>query len=355
MTPASPITPARRITARAMTATVTRTTWDMLTDTRSWPGYARAERSLAAQRLKAPAAAANIARNARAEVGRHARWAPLRDSVWQLIDPLLPAGARVAIVGAGNGDTIPITRLAARAGTVTLIDLDGPAIRSARRRQSRRQRQRINLVVHDITCGAADAITAAAVNAKVPDRPLILETPLPGAPYDLVIGDLFYSQLLYPALVDLEAPTARTAAVLDRYGPMLTRAVVGRLHASAPEGHVLHIHDPIAWWPGHPQPVTPELILETGERDPAAALSLASLGSGPHQSDPRPAIRALSLPITTTAIWRWPFAPNVRYVVCGTVARTSGAPRASCRATHAQAKPGHAVGSPCAPSDFALK
>lgn len=154
----------------------------------------------------------------------------------------------------------------------------------------------------------------------------IVERPLPGAPYDLVIGDLFYSQLLYPALVDLEVPDARTAAFLDRYGPMLTRSVVSRLHVSARDGRVLHIHDPIAWWPGHPQPVTPELILATAEHDPAAALSLAARGNGPHHTDPRPAVRALSIPITATALWRWPFAPEVDYIACGTLAGPVGMP-----------------------------
>ena len=177
-----------------------------------------------------------------------------------------------------------------------------------------------HVVEHDVTCGAADVIAAAAANGEVPDGPTLLEGPLPGAPYDLVIGDLFYSQMLYPALVDLEVPDARTAAFLDRYGPMLTRAAVSRLQGSARDGRVLHIHDPIAWWPEHPQPVTLELILATAEYDPAAALSLAARGNGPRHTDPRPAIRALSIPITATALWRWPFAPGVDYLACATLA-----------------------------------
>jgi hypothetical protein len=286
----------------------------------------RAERSLAGERLRAPASKANVARNARAQIGRYARWAPVREAVWELIEPLSGHGARVAIVGAGNGDTAPIEQIAAGADEVALIDLDGPAIRSARRRQSRRLRRRIDVVEHDVTCGAADAITAAAANGAVPDLPTILERPLPGAPYDLVIGDLLYSQLLYPALVDLEVPDARAAAFLDRYGPMLTRSVVSRLHVSAREGRVLHIHDPLAWWPGHPQPVTLELILATAAHDPAAALSLAARGHGPRHSDPRPALRALSIPTTTTKLWQWPFAPDVEYLACATLAGPAHTP-----------------------------
>lgn len=142
----------------------------------------RAELALACERLHAAAAKANSARNARAEVGRPPRGALAREAVWELVDPLLAPGARVAIVGAGNGDALPLERIADRAEEVALIDLDGRAIRTARRRQCRR---RIDIVEHDVTCGAADAIMAAAASSEVPDGPTLLEGPLAGAPYDL--------------------------------------------------------------------------------------------------------------------------------------------------------------------------
>jgi hypothetical protein len=94
-----------------------------------------------------------------------------------------------------------------------------------------------------------------------------------------VIGDLLYSQLLYPALVDLNVPTARTTAVLTRYSPILTRSVVARLHASAPDDHVVHCTTPIAWWPGHPQPIALSQILAIAEFDPDAAVRLAARGA----------------------------------------------------------------------------
>ena len=304
-----------------------------ITDAR--PACGRAELTLAGERLRAPASTANIARNARAEIGRHRRWAPARHVLWRTLRPYLPAGARVAILGAGNGDTIPLDRIAERAGEVALIDLDEPAIRAARRRQPRRQRRRITTITHEITNGAADAIAAAAANPGVPDPPAVPEAPLPeaprpqtplpqaplpGAPYDLVIGDLLYSQLLYPALIDLGIPAARTRAFVGRYAPVLTpsdrRAARDLSPDAAPS---LHIHDPIAWWPGHPQPVTPDLILKLSDSDPEAALTLAARGTGPHHSDPRAALRALSIPIHATAIWRWPFAPSVDYLACATI------------------------------------
>ncbi len=295
----------------------------MLTSTRTItdarPADRRAEHTLAEERARAPASAANIARNARAEIGRHRRWAPARHALWQTLRPYLPAGARVAILGAGNGDTIPLDRIAERAAEVALIDLDEPAIRAARRHQPRGRRRRITTITHEITNGAADAIAAAAAARQVPDPPVVPEAPLPGAPYDLVIGDLLYSQLLYPALIDLDVPTAHSRALVGRYAPALTQAIVARLETSAPNGTVVHVHDPIAWWPGHPQPVTLDLILELSESDPEAALTAAARGTGPRHSDPRGALRALSIPIRATTIWHWPFAPSVDYLACATL------------------------------------
>jgi hypothetical protein len=216
------------------------------------------------------------------------------NALWRLLDTRPTAGARVAIVGAGNGDTMPLDRIVDRAGEVALIDLDRPAIRAARRHVPRGRRRRITVIEHDITQGAADAIAVAAANGEVPELPVFPEAPLPGALYDLVIGDLFSSQLLYPALVDLDVPAARTTAFLDRYAPVLTRMVVARL-----------------------------------QQDPAAALTLAARGTGPHHSDPRSALRALSIPIEGTVLWGWPFAPHADYLACATLARSACVPGAT--------------------------
>lgn len=55
---------------------------------------------------------------------------------------------------------------------------------------------------------------------------------------------------------------------------------------------------------------------------------LAARGSGPHQSDPRAALRALSIPIDVTSLWRWPFAAQVDYLACATLARSARLPGA---------------------------
>lgn len=294
------------------------------TESRRSPGRASAERALVAQRLSAPATIANTARNARAEIDRHARWAPARDAFWQLVRRHLRHGARVAVLGAGNCDDLPLARIADRSREVALIDLDAHAVKAARRRQPRRLRRRIEVIEHDVTNGAADAITAAAARAAVPTAPVVTESPLPGSPYDLVVGDLFYSQTLYPALVDLGVPAARTSAFLTRYAPVLTRSIVARLQISAPNGRVLHVHDPLAWWPGHPQPLALNRILEIAELNPDAAVRLAARGRGPHHSDPRAALNAFAIPIHETALWRWPFAAHVDYLVCATVTNATG-------------------------------
>jgi hypothetical protein len=99
-------------------------------------------------------------------------------------------------------------------------------------------------------------------------------------PYDLAIGSLLYSQLLYPALLDLGVEAHRREAFLRRYAPGLTRSVVARLHASAPP--VVHVHDPLAWWGAHDQPVGLDRILRLAEGDDiSVALSVAARGSGP--------------------------------------------------------------------------
>lgn len=281
---------------------------------------ARARLRLDRDRRTVPCAAANIARNASAETDRHRRWEPARDALWQQLEPLITPGSRIAIVGAGNGDDLPLARIAAAAAEVVLIDLDPQAARGARRRQGWRLARRIDVIGHDVTGGAADRIAIAAAEDCAPSPSPVTAEPLPGSPYDLVVGDLFYSQLLFPALVDLEVSTEQTDTYICRYGPPLTRAVVARLHASAPAGQVLHLHDPIGWWESRPQPVELNEILRLASEDTEAALELVAIGNGPSHTDPRPALLGLGLKPRRTALWRWPFAAGVDYLACATLA-----------------------------------
>jgi hypothetical protein len=293
----------------------------------------RTAQELERLRLRAPCRVANASRNAGAGFGRRRRWATARDALWDFVGPWIEEGSRVAIVGPGNGDDLPLRRIARRAASVSLIDLDPIAPRGARRRLGRAERAKVDVIGHDVTEGAADAVVLAALaddpaSEAVDESHLAAEPdgedrPLPGAPYDLVIGDLFYSQLLYPALVDLEIDPDRRAQTLVRHAPSLTRAVVARLHSSAPR--VVHVHDPIAWWDGHSQPVTLDEVLAVAALEgPEVALALAARGVGPRESDPREALTDLGLTPAATTLWRWPFAPGVDYLAAATL--TTGPP-----------------------------
>ena len=270
---------------------------------------------------RGPASRANKQRNARATAARLERWRPARDSLWALLDPFVAAGARVAVVGAGNGHDVPLRRLAERAERVDLIDLDGRAARGARGRLPAGLRERIAVVRQDVTAGIADELARVAARGNLPaPREAPLE-PVGAGAYDVVIGDLLYSQLLYPALRDSPLQPERVGVVLARIDRPLVTSVVRRLHASAPGGVVVHVHDPLGWWAGHPQRVTLEEILEAAETDSDAALALVARGHGPTACDPRAIALELGCEPLATALWRWPFQEGVDYLACATVTK----------------------------------
>lgn len=267
-----------------------------------------------------PASAANIARNDEAMWWRRLRWRSARSALWGLLEGYVNSGTRVAVVGAGGAQDVPLRRLCRRAQRVDLIDLDAGALRRVRARSARRAR--LELIVEDVTLGAADAITHAAII----ERPLRSQLPPPrpvgNAPYDVVIAGLLYTQLLYPALVDAGLSASVVDDVLVRVGQPLTDAVVARLHASAPDGLVIHLHDVLAWWAGHQQPFTVEEVLAVAQRDQQAALERVQSGEMPIGCDPRQGSQRLGAEVIHTAFWRWPFSPGVDYLVCATVTRT---------------------------------
>jgi hypothetical protein len=256
---------------------------------------------------------ANAANNARGDRARQRRWKPARDAAWALLDAVVADGARVAVVGAGNGDDVPLRRLARRAGRLDLIDLDPRALAGAVTRAGAGD---VRAVVADVTGGAADAVLAGAA-----------EVPVPGGPvgdggYDVVVCDLVLTQLLYPAL---KAAGTRSGpeidAVLLRDGQRLTDGVVARLHATA--STVVVLHDMLGWWKGHQQPFALDALLRAR---PHEALELARQGSLPYGCDPWLATRRAGARVVRTSLWRWPFAPGADYAVFGLVT-TRLAPR----------------------------
>jgi SAM-dependent methyltransferase len=267
-----------------------------------------------------PAATANRRRNA-ARAGRRRRWRPARAALWRLLDAHVPAGARVAVLGAGNGDDLPLHALARRAAAVDLVDLDPAAAARARRRLPT-GRRRVRVVAEDVTRGAADALVARATGAQAVPAALAATPPLPGAPYDVVIADAVLSQLAYPALRDAGLDGAAIDRALLGGGQALTDAVVARLLASAPGGVLVIVDDVLGWWAGHPQPFALDAVLACAAREgPDAARALVRRGSPAYGCDAEAALRRAGAEVLDTAFWRWPFAPGAEYLVCGRVAR----------------------------------
>ncbi|HMJ37361.1 MAG TPA: hypothetical protein VK501_25880 [Baekduia sp.] len=275
------------------------------------------------QQRSRPAFAANAANNAKGDDARHRRWAPARDAAWALLDGLVAEGAAVAVAGAGNGDDVPLAQLARRAGRVDLIDLDPAALRGACRRVDAPGGGVLRGLEQDVTGGAADAVVAAAL-ARAPaldPAPRVPPEPVGDGPYDAVVCDLVLTQLLYPALRGGDLTGSEIDAVLLRDGQRLTDGVVARLHAAAPGGTVVILHDILGWWKGHGQPFTLDELLARGRDDPAQALALARRGSLPYGCDPWRATRAAGARVVDTHLWRWPFAPGADYAVFGLVTR----------------------------------
>jgi hypothetical protein len=273
------------------------------------------------------ASRANTQRNARGTAERIERWRSARDSLWSLLERYVPPDARVAVVGAGNGDDLPLRRLAERSRHVDLIDLDARAARRARRRLTADLRRRVDIIREDVTAGIADELVATAAKGDLPGVREALPTPLGKGGYDVVVGDLLYSQLLYPALRDTTLPRERIGVVLARIDRPLVASVVRRLHASvAPGGVVVHVHDPLGWWDDHVQPVTLDEILAAGATDAEAALTLVAKGHGPSACDPRTIAVDAGIEPIETVFWRWPFQRGVDYLACATVTRPGGPP-----------------------------
>jgi hypothetical protein len=266
------------------------------------------------------ARAANRARNALATPDRRERWRTVRDRLWAVLEPHLAPDARVAIVGAGNADDIPLTRILTRARRVDLIDLDQVAMKRALYCESPILRTRARVIREDVTGGAADAIVRAARRSRAPRTTRAPEDPIGGGAYDLVIGDLFYSQLLYPALLDLGLAADRIDHTLRQYGQQLCGSVVARLHASAPDGVVVHIHDALGWWSNHNPGGSIDELLALPPRDALARLHDLD---GPWGCDVAGSVTALGVDVAEVATWPWPFADDVDYFVYTLLTRGS--------------------------------
>ena len=247
-------------------------------------------------------------------------WVTAQGACWELLDPLIAPGAIVGIVGAGNCDDLPLTRIAERArprrparprpgglprrhrarATDRAHEDPGPG----GRRQRRPRRPHLGGGRGRSRRRSADGPTGARSAT---------------GPYDVVIGDLFYSQLLYPGLRNAGVPDERIMLALANYGPALTGLVVSactraRPTASSSTSTTRRLVG------RHAQPFTLDHVLAVagpvGRRGAGAAPD--RLGPGGHESSFRPG--ALGIPILRTSFWRWPFGHGTDYLACATVA-----------------------------------
>jgi 16S rRNA G966 N2-methylase RsmD len=264
------------------------------------------------------AAQANATNNAKSTGARRRRWDVVRDAAWTLLGPVVGEGARVAVVGAGNGDDLPLERLARRAAGVDLIDLDARAAEGARRNVPVLARRRVRTIEQDATGGAADAVIAEATRGATAAGAEVPRGALGEGTYDVVVLDLVLTQLLYPALKGTMSGKA-IDAVLLRHGQRLTDGVVARAWAATRAGGaVVVLHDLLGWWDGHRQPFALDRLLAL---PPDQALTLAQRGSLPYGCDPWLATRRAGAHVETTRLWRWPFSPGADYAVFGLVTR----------------------------------
>lgn len=275
---------------------------------------------------------ASARRNALATPRRRWRWRHARDAAWTLPDRHVGPGAAVSVVGAGNGHDLPLARLARRAGRLDLVDIDGRALRRARRRL-RLAGGRPATFTADITGGSADAIVAnaivagaAAARPRTPPPPPDTgrADPLPpgGRAHDVIVLDLVLSQLLYPALADARLPGAAIDRTLLAHGQALTdRVVADPADAAVPGALLVCIEDLLGRWPGHDQPFTIHDMLALAALDPDRALRRAREGRPAYGCDGRVALAAAGVETVDRAWWRWPFAYGTDYLVCATVGR----------------------------------
>jgi hypothetical protein len=262
------------------------------------------------------ARSANARNNAMYQDLRLERWAGVRDHLWNLVDPLLAPGGRVAIIGGGSCDDVPLVRIGDHAGTIDLVDFDSSSTDRALARVGAAARARVRVIEEDVTGGCADRILRAVRD----EDPLPDSLPLPYGPlgegdYDLVIGDMLYTQLLHAGLIALEVFGEQQHELMRRYDPHLTNALVRRIQASlASGGHAIHVHDVACWAGDHAQPIT----LEEALADPFWAFPKLLRHDN---CDPHLALTRMRADVRESTWWEWPFEPRKRFLVRATVAR----------------------------------
>lgn len=259
---------------------------------------------------------ANATNNAMHQDLRLERWEAVRDSLWNLMAPVVPFDARIALVGGGSCDDVPLVRLLDRASHIDLIDFDSTSTARALARVPDAARERIGVIEHDVTGGSADMMLRAVRDqTELPDALPLPYDALGSGDYDVVVGDMLYTQLLHAGLIALEVFGDPQRELMRRYDPPLVNALVQRIQASlAPGGHAVHVHDVACWTAKHTQPME----LDDALRDPEQCWTRLARHD---DCDPFLHLGRIEAEIVDTAWWGWPFEPNKQFLVRGTVAR----------------------------------
>jgi hypothetical protein len=240
----------------------------------------------------------------------------VRDHLWNLVDPLLAPGGRVAIIGGGSCDDVPLVRIGDHAGTIDLVDFDSSSTDRALARVGAAARARVRVIEEDVTGGCADRILRAVRD----EDPLPDSLPLPYGPlgegdYDLVIGDMLYTQLLHAGLIALGVFGDRQHELMRRYDPHLTNSLVQRIQSSLTVGgHAIHVHDLACWSEGHSQPLELDEVLA----DPFWTWTRLQRHDN---CDPHLALGRIGADVRESVWWEWPFEPHKRFLVRATLAR----------------------------------
>lgn len=266
------------------------------------------------------ARSANARNNADHQQLRFERWNAVRDAAWGFVEPLLHDGCSILVVGAGNGDDLPLARMCDIAGRVTLVDIDDAAIARCTARLTDAQHARIDAVTTDVTGGAVDHVLGSVHTSWW--RPRSIDPPrtaLTESRHDVVLADMLYTQLLHPGLIALGLTRGQQTRAMSRYDAVLRDALIARLHASArPGGVVAHIHDVACWTRDHPQPIA----LDLATADPDGTVDQLRRHDA---CDPLHGERRMGALPTSIAWWPWNFEPNTSYLVraCSVPARST--------------------------------
>lgn len=261
----------------------------------------------------------NARNNADHQHLRYERWSEIRDHAWAFLEPVIARDATVLIVGAGNGDDLPLAHICDVASRVTLVDIDADAVTRARARLTDEQDARVSVVFADVTGGAADRVLATVNSWWRQTKILPPRDPLTPERHDVVIADMLYTQLLHPGLIALGLTRTQQTRAMQRYDAILRDALIARLHASAqPDGTVVHIHDVACWTTNHPQPVE----FEDALANPDASWPKLRRHDA---CDPLIAEQSHGAAPLDTAWWPWRFEPKTSYLVraCAVPARST--------------------------------